>query len=405
MREFVKMIDIKEYDYNLPEERIAQYPVKERDQSKLLLYNKGTISKDVFCNIDAYLKKDSLLVFNNTRVIKARLMFTKVTGAKIEIFCLEPVKPVDYQQSFSSVSPVEWKCIIGNLKKWKQGALSEEVTHKGSRYILKAEKVCSEGEAWIIRFSWSQPGISFGELIEAGGHIPLPPYLNRSDEEDDQIRYQTVYSKIKGSVAAPTAGLHFTEEILRRIGNKGIGSAEITLHVGAGTFKPIKGNDISEHEMHCERFYFSMETLNKILDNKDRIIAVGTTSVRTLESIYWIGVKVLQNKNIKPENLIAEQWEPYQGKCEVTAKDSLEALINYMKIKRMNTLNSSTRLIILPGYTFRMISGMITNFHQPKSSLLLLVSAWIGRDWKKVYNYALENDFRFLSYGDSSLLL
>jgi S-adenosylmethionine:tRNA ribosyltransferase-isomerase len=405
MREFVKMIDIKDYDYNLPEERIAQYPVKERDLSKLLLYNKGNISKDVFRNIDNYLQKDSLLVFNNTRVIKARLLFSKESGAKIEIFCLEPVKPVDYQQSFSSGSPVEWKCIIGNLKKWKQGALTAEVPHKAKRYILKAEKICSAGEVWIIRFSWSTPEISFGEVIETAGHIPLPPYLNRKDREDDKIRYQTVYSKIKGSVAAPTAGLHFTEELLRKISDKRITSAEITLHVGAGTFQPIKAGNILEHEMHCEHFYFSLETLENILTNIDRIIAVGTTSVRTLESMYWMGAKILSKEAGEPADMTVEQWEPYQGKSTIPVKDSLEALINYMKTNMIDKLHSSTRLIILPGYTFRMINGMITNFHQPKSSLLLLISAWVGNDWKKIYNYALENNFRFLSYGDSSLLL
>jgi|WetSurMetagenome_2_1015567.scaffolds.fasta_scaffold13220_4 S-adenosylmethionine:tRNA ribosyltransferase-isomerase len=400
-----KGLNISEYDYDLPVGRIAQYPVKERDQSKLLLYNKGTISADAFRNIDKYLHEDSLLVFNNTKVIRARLLFTKESGAKIEIFCLEPILPVDYQQSFGSGSPVEWKCIIGNLKKWKNGVLTTKASYKSRMYFLKAEKMYSDGETWIVRFTWSTPGISFGEVIESAGHIPLPPYLNRSDEEDDKKRYQTIYSKIKGSVAAPTAGLHFTDALLRKIALKGIKSEEITLHVGAGTFQPIKGNNIYEHEMHCEHFYFSLETLYKILVNRDRIIAVGTTSVRTLESIYWIGVMVLQNKNIEPEDLMVEQWEPYRRKCVITVNESLEALVNYMKIKGIEKLHSSTKLIIIPGYTFRMIKGMITNFHQPKSTLLMLVSAWVVNDWKKIYEYALENDFRFLSYGDSSLLL
>lgn len=398
-------LNISEYNYDLPEERIAQYPVAERDKSKLLLYNKGIISSDVFRNLDNYLQKDSLLVFNNTMVIRARLLFIKESGARIEILCLEPVKPFDYQQSFSSRIAVEWKCIIGNLKKWKRGPLNSDVTYKGFMYSLKAEKIISEGEAWIVRFTWNNPEISFGEVIESAGHIPLPPYLNRSDEEDDKNRYQTVYSKIKGSVAAPTAGLHFTEDILRKIAIKGIKSAEITLHVGAGTFQPIKGKNISEHEMHCEHFYFSLDTLIRILENRDRIIAVGTTSVRTLESIYWIGAKIILNNSIEPKDLKTEQWEPYLANCEITVKDSLEALVNYMKMNRIDKMHSSTRLIILPGYSFRMIKGMITNFHQPGSTLLLLVSAWVGNDWKKIYDYALKNNFRFLSYGDSSLLL
>jgi S-adenosylmethionine:tRNA ribosyltransferase-isomerase len=405
MAKTFKEIQISDYDYELPEERIAQYPVKERDQSKLLLYSKGTVTKDVFCNIDKYLSQESLLVFNNTRVIRARLLFTKNTGAKIEILCLEPVKPVDYQKSFSSVLPVEWKCIIGNLKKWKQGILSSVVPINGNSLTLHAERIHSEGDYCIVRFNWNNEGLSFGEVIEAAGHIPLPPYVNRKDEESDIIRYQTVYSKIKGSVAAPTAGLHFTDDVLKKITNKGIQTAEITLHVGAGTFQPVKANNISSHEMHCEHFFYSLETLEKILDNKERIIAVGTTSVRTLESIYWLGVRVILNSNIMENDLFIEQWEPYSEKPDIKVEESLTALINYMKKVKAVMLRSSTSMIIVPGYKFRMIKGMITNFHQPKSTLLLLVSAWVGNDWKKIYNYAFENDFRFLSYGDSSLLL
>ena len=405
MSEFTRHIKIEEYDYELPEERIAQYPVKERDKSKLLVYINGEISKDIFRNICRYLPSDSLLVFNNTRVIRARLLFSKTTGANIEIFCLEPLSPVEYEKSFSSGSPVEWKCIIGNLKKWKEGTLSSEFIFKGKIYELTAQKVRPEGEAWRIRFSWKPGDIGFGTVIESAGHIPLPPYVRRDDEEEDYIRYQTIYSKINGSVAAPTAGLHFTDEVLEHILYKGIKSVEVTLHVGGGTFQPVRTQDISRHDMHCEHYFVDRETIETLLWNHGRIIAVGTTSVRTLESLYWLGVKIFHNPSAADSELFTEQWEPYHPGEKISVQESLESLLNVMKKKGTRLLHASSKIMIIPGYEFRMIDGMITNFHQPKSTLLLLVSAWAGNDWKKIYHFALENRFRFLSFGDSSLLI
>jgi S-adenosylmethionine:tRNA ribosyltransferase-isomerase len=405
MKEKIRKINIDDYDYGLPEHRIAQYPVKKRENSKLLLYNKGIISEDIFSNIPEYLPDDALMIFNNTRVIRARILFRKESGANIEVFCLEPEAPADYEQSFGSKKPVEWKCIIGNLKKWKRGCLVSDFLFKGRYYNLTAEKVNPEGEAWRIRFSWNSEDISFGEVIESVGHIPLPPYVKREDEKEDNIRYQTVYSRIKGSVAAPTAGLHFTKEVLDDIKSKEIKSVEITLHVGAGTFQPVKTNDISEHEMHCEHFFVSKEVIENILANEGKIIAVGTTSVRTLETLFWMGVKTILNPSVSDNEFITEQWEPYLKNVKISFRESFGALLSLMKKKKIIFLHGATKIIIIPGYRFRVIDGMLTNFHQPKSTLLLLVSAWVGPDWKKIYNFALENRFRFLSFGDSSLLL
>jgi S-adenosylmethionine:tRNA ribosyltransferase-isomerase len=398
-------INIEDYNYNLPEERIAQYPVKERDSSKLLVYRGGKISKDKFRNIHRYLPEDTLLVFNNTRVIRARLLFKKETGATIEILCLEPLVPFEYEQSFSSLSPVEWKCIVGNLKKWKNGTLTSVFDFKGKQFKLYAEKIKPEGEAWRIRFRWSAKDISFGEVTDVAGHIPLPPYVKREDENKDNVWYQTVYSRIKGSVAAPTAGLHFTEKVLNNIRNKGIKSAELTLHIGAGTFQPVKANDISQHAMHCEHFIISKSVLKTLIFFQGKIIAVGTTSVRTLESLYWLGVKVIRNPSFDESELLIEQWEPYTRVSEVSLEESFKALLEFMKKRKTASLNGATKIMIIPGYKFRVIDGMITNFHQPKSTLLLLISAWVGNDWKVIYNFAFDNNFRFLSYGDCSLLL
>lgn len=405
MKEKVREINIDDYDYDLPEERIAQYPVRKRENSKLLLYNKGIISQDIFSNIPEYLPDDALMVFNNTRVIRARILFRKESGAIIEVFCLEPQAPAEYELSFGSKKPVVWKCITGNLKKWKTGCLITEFLFKGKHYKLSAEKVSSVGDAWRIRFSWNSEDISFGEVIESVGHIPLPPYVKREDEEEDNIRYQTVYSSIKGSVAAPTAGLHFTNEVLDVIKSKGIRSVEITLHVGAGTFQPVKTNDISEHEMHCEHFFVSKEVIEHILASQGKIIAVGTTSVRTLETLFWMGVKTILDPSESDNELITDQWEPYRQDVNISFQESLGALLSMMTKKKISFLHGVTKIIIIPGYRFRVINGMLTNFHQPKSTLLLLVSSWIGTDWKKIYNFALENRFRFLSFGDSSLLL
>ena len=404
LNKVIPKIDIEEYRYELPEERIAQYPVKERDSSKLLLYNKGVVSEDLFRNIADYLPDDSLLVFNNTKVIRARLLFRKETGAAIEIFCLEPLLPADYEQSFGSKNPVEWKCIVGNLKKWKSGTIALTFVFKGEQHELTAEKVKPEGEAWRIRFSWDNENLSFSEVTETAGHIPLPPYIRRGDENEDNVRYQTVYSTIKGSVAAPTAGLHFTDRVLSSINIKGIKRADLTLHIGAGTFKPVKTNDISDHEMHCEHFFVTRDLIESLLSCSGRIIAVGTTSVRTLESLYWLGNKIIDNKEDLAE-MIVEQWDPYLEGSDISSGESLEALLAWMKKKGTGILHGSTTVMIVPGYRFRIINGMITNFHQPGSTLLLLVSAYIGDNWKKIYSYALANGFRFLSFGDSTLLL
>ncbi len=398
-------IDLNEYNYELPDERIAQYPVDERESSKLLIYRKGKISQDIFSSISQYVPENSLLVFNNTRVIRARLLFRKESGTLIEILCLEPFIPFEYESAFSSLDPVEWKCIIGNLKKWKNDKISTSFLYRGKPYILSAQKVKSEGDAWIIKFSWDSPGISFGEVIEAAGHIPLPPYINRKDESVDIERYQTIYSRVKGSVAAPTAGLHFSNKVLISLKEKGIDSAEVTLHVGAGTFQPIKTGSISEHEMHCEHFSVSRETILSILKKHGNIIAVGTTSVRTLESLYWLGVKLIMNPSPAKPQLTLGQWEPYSLDQSVTADSAMNALVNYMSDHKLTHIQGSTSLLIIPPYSFSMIEGIVTNFHQPRSTLLLLISAWMGEKWKAAYLFALENGFRFLSYGDSSFLL
>ncbi len=397
-------IELKDYDYDLPEERIAQYPVKERDNSRILLYDGNEVTSDIFKNIYKYIPSDSLLVFNNTRVIRARILFHKDTGSTVEVFCLEPLLPSEYELSLSSGQPVEWKCIIGNLKKWKSGKIKNQFGYMGDSYELTAEKIIPEGEAWRIRFSWNNPEISFGEVIEATGHIPLPPYINRQDEENDNKRYQTIYSSVNGSVAAPTAGLHFTNEVFERFAERGIKKTELTLHVGAGTFQPVRTKKISDHEMHCEHFFVPKKTIEILLEQHGRLIPVGTTSVRTLESLYWLGVRALNHSLNLETDLTVGQWEPYESDCKVSSQESLAALSDLMKKNNRTFLTASTKIMIIPGYDFRMISGLITNFHQPRSTLLLLISAWVGKNWKKIYRYALENDFRFLSYGDSSLL-
>jgi S-adenosylmethionine:tRNA ribosyltransferase-isomerase len=398
-------IEICEYDYDLPCDRIAQHPACERDLSQLLVYKGDKISKDIFRKINNYLPADSLLIFNNTRVIRARILFRKTTGASIEVFCLEPLLPSEYELSFSSKKPVEWKCIAGNLKKWRSGEIVTQFEFSGKTYKLKAERLLAVGDTLRVRFSWNNPDISFAEVIDATGHIPLPPYINREDEIEDITRYQTIYSSIKGSVAAPTAGLHFTDDVLDKLKKKGIKSAYVTLHIGAGTFKPVKTEKISGHEMHCEHFFVTPDTIESILNSPGRIIAVGTTSVRTLESLYWLGIKLINNPTGYTNEISLGQWEPYEMGTNIPVKESLEVLLKFMNDRNLSSLVSSTSIIIIPGYDFRIISGMITNFHQPRSTLLLLISAWVGKSWKEIYTFALENGFRFLSYGDSSLLL
>jgi S-adenosylmethionine:tRNA ribosyltransferase-isomerase len=400
----IKNIKIDNYDYPLPDDRIAQFPVPERDMSKLLILKNDRISEDIFRSIDEYVPSDSLLVFNNSKVIRARLLFGKETGAVIEILCLEPLMPADYDTMFTSKSPVEWKCIVGNLKKWKKGLIKLNYDSDGKKYQLQAERLGNEGDAWRIRFKWDSDK-TFEEVLNAAGHIPLPPYIERNDELSDAVRYQTVYSSIMGSVAAPTAGLHFTGNVLEKLRQKGIRKEEITLHVGAGTFKPMKSDNAYDHEMHCEHFFVSRKTIKTIIEYHGRIIPVGTTSVRTLESLYHIGAKACDNKLINPGDLTLGQWEAYDKKPEHTVNEALNALLNIMDENNLLTLHLSTSIMIVPGYSFRLTSGIITNFHQPRSTLLLLISAWTGERWKEVYRYAIENGFRFLSYGDSSLLL
>ncbi|MBP5473414.1 MAG: S-adenosylmethionine:tRNA ribosyltransferase-isomerase [Bacteroidales bacterium] len=395
-------INMADYDYDLPNERIAQYPKEKRDESLLLLYNKGDISKHCFKDIGEFIPTKSLLVFNNTKVIRARLLFKKDSGANIEIFCLEPLSPSNYEISFSSTGSVEWKCIAGNLKKWKSGLLTMTLSND---VVLTAEKISRENESIRVKFSWTPSNISFGEVLEMAGHIPLPPYIKREDTNEDVNRYQTVYSKIDGSVAAPTAGLHFTEKVFEDLNKRGIKRTDVTLHVGAGTFKPIKGDNVEEHDMHTEFYIVKKEVVKHLLDNKGNIIAVGTTSVRTIESIYWLGVKILKNPQLEDKDLFTDQWEPYRTDEEISMQDSFEAILRYLDDNDEQSIQASTKIIIVPGYRFRVIDGLITNFHQPRSSLLLLLAAWVGDEWKRIYDYALKNDFRFLSYGDSSLLL
>ncbi|MBN2520695.1 MAG: S-adenosylmethionine:tRNA ribosyltransferase-isomerase [Bacteroidales bacterium] len=392
---------IDNYDYDLPAERIAKYPLKDRDGSKILIYKEKLTFHDVFDNLPRYLHENTLLVFNNTKVIQARVLFYKETGARIEVFCLEPLSPPEYNLSFQSKDKVVWKCIVGNLKKWKGSILHKELKIEGQLICFSARLINDYREYQEIEFFWDNTNYCFGEIINLFGVTPIPPYLNRNSEEIDIERYQTVYSKIKGSVAAPTAGLHFTNEVFKQLKKKNIKIEEITLHVGAGTFKPVKSDTVNHHQMHTEYFSVTKLALNNLLNHNGPVIPVGTTSLRALESLYWLGVKVSANK----PDFFLDQWECYLMNGMLDLKKSLGCLIEYMDIKNLNELQAKTQLMIIPGYKFRFWEGLITNFHQPRSTLLLLVAAFIGNDWKNIYNYALNNDFRFLSYGDSCLLL
>ncbi|MFA5045383.1 MAG: S-adenosylmethionine:tRNA ribosyltransferase-isomerase [Paludibacter sp.] len=394
---------IDEYDYSLPDERIAKFPLPRRDASKLLLYKNKSISESTFSRIADFLPENSLLVYNNTRVIQARLVFFKETGARIEVFCLEPLKPSDYALSLGATSQCDWKCMVGNLKKWKEGILSKLVEIDGKTFSLNAQFMASEGNTHSIHFSWDNHDIHFAEILEKAGELPIPPYLNRKTEESDLITYQTVYSKIKGSVAAPTAGLHFTSEVFESLKTKNIGTVELTLHVGAGTFQPVKTETVNEHHMHTEVISVQKDTIEHLLQKTGNVIAVGTTSVRTLESLYYIGLKLRMN----PDNtdFHIPQWMPYEIQDEISTDEALQSILDYLNNNNLKYLHADTQIMIKPGYRFRLVNGMITNFHQPKSTLLLLVSAFVDGQWKEIYDYALSNDFRFLSYGDSSLLL
>ena len=437
---------IEEYNYPLPDERIAKYPLANRDQSKLLVYRDGQVSEDRFDHIGDYLSAGSLLIYNNTRVIQARLEFHKTTatqpyttstpplhntlGARIEVFCLEPLQPHDYQLALGSTDGCTWKCMIGNAKKWKTGALSLPVQlPSGKEITLFAEKGEQTGNTFAVHFTWSptaqrsnsaavqqQSGltgvadlnINFAEILDAVGELPIPPYLNRKTEESDKTTYQTVYSRIKGSVAAPTAGLHFTDNVLNNLRQKGIQTAEVTLHVGAGTFQPVKVADANQHTMHTEIIAVPRDTIETIIANLGHIVAVGTTSMRTLESLYFLGTQLLHHStqplhNATPQLTVA-QFEPYEKEYTLSTREALQAIVDYLDSTEQDVLHAETQIMIKPGYKFRVVDQLITNFHQPKSTLLLLVSAFVGGDWHTIYDYALSHDFRFLSYGDSSIL-
>ena len=435
-----KEIQIKDYNYPLPDERIAKFPLPERDSSKLLVYKSGEVTDDVFRSLPHYLPKGALMVFNNTKVIRARLHFRKktlssspfrgreeygnnsqlstlnsqlVNGALIEVFLLEPASPVEYQENFIATSECSWYCLVGNSKKWKEGVLFGEFQIGGTSYTISAERVASHGTSFEIRFRW-EGNFAFSEVLESLGELPIPPYLNRKTEESDLRTYQTVYSKIKGSVAAPTAGLHFTERVLADLDAHGIEREELTLHVGAGTFKPVKSEEIGDHEMHTEHIAVRLQTIEKLIQHKGKAIAVGTTSVRTLESLYYMGIKAQQLMDAgkdtgDAEELHVDQWMPYSQlstlNSQLSTVSALESLWDYLSRHHLDVLHSSTQIIIAPGYQFHIVQMMVTNFHQPQSTLLLLVSAFVHGDWRKIYDYALANGFRFLSYGDSSLLI
>lgn len=388
----MKPIYIADYNYPLPDERIAKYPLAERDHSKLLVYRDGKVTEDRFYNVGDYIAPHSLLIYNNTRVIQARLEFHKPTGARIEVFCLEPLAPHDYQLSLGSTTGCTWKCMVGNVKKWHD----EPIELKTGNVILRAYKEQTLGNTFAIRFAWDEPNVSFAEILDAAGELPIPPYLNRKTEASDLKTYQTVYSRIKGSVAAPTAGLHFTDAVLDDLRSRGIETDEVTLHVGAGTFLPVKTADANEHTMHTEIIAVPRETIAHIQAQLGHIVAVGTTSMRTLESLYFIGCH--------PDRATVGQFEPYENNYTLSVYDALQAILDYLDATKQTTLHAETQIMIKPGYQFRLVDQLITNFHQPQSTLLLLVSAFVGGDWHTIYDYALSHDFRFLSYGDSSIL-
>ena len=417
-----KHIHISDFNYELSDERIAKFPLQQRDHSKLLIYQHGEVSDDVFLNLPNHLPQGALMVFNNTRVIQARLHFRKETGALIEVFLMEPALPADYEQMFQTTGKCSWLCMVGNLKKWKEGPLMRDFEIKGKALTLSAtmdrnktmEK--SGGTNYWVDFEWDNPEVNFAEILEAVGELPIPPYLNRATQESDKTTYQTVYSKIKGSVAAPTAGLHFTDAVLHDLDQKGVVRDEVTLHVGAGTFKPVKSVEIEDHHMHTEYIVVHRHTFERLLQHDCSVIAVGTTSVRTLESLYYMGVKLAMNPQCTEEDLHVNQWEPYdlphneEGLVlvdgePVSVEQSVRNLLDYLNRDGLAALHSSTQIIIAPGYVYKIVKMLVTNFHQPQSTLLLLVSAFLKGDWRKVYDYALSHDFRFLSYGDSSLLI
>ena len=399
----IQNILIDDFNYELPDDRIAKYPLQERDKSKLLIWKNERITENSFHNLSDYIPKNSLLVFNNTKVIQARLIFRKKTGAPIEIFCLEPKSPSDYSQAFTQTKSCIWSCFVGNSKRWKEGIV-EFFMHE---VRCSAERISRCGETQFIRFEWDNPDWTFADLLEKCGELPIPPYLNRKTVTRDKETYQTIYSKINGSVAAPTAGLHFTETVFKSLQEKEIDCEELTLHVGAGTFKPVKAKTLAGHEMHSELFSVNKSIIEKLLNKEGNIFAVGTTSVRSLESLYYLGLILEKNPDVIPEELEISQWMPYQeneNQMMLPSSCALKNVLHYMERKNLETLTAYTQILIAPGYLFKIVSGIITNFHQPKSTLLLLISAFAGGKWREIYDYALAKDFRFLSYGDSMLL-
>ena len=401
-----KDINIEDYSYELPEDRIAKFPLAQRDESKLLVYNQGNISEDVFKNISTHLKGGMLMVMNNTKVIQARLMFKKETGTHIEVFCLNPHTPNDYALAFVATKHCAWECMVGNAKRWKNGqTLSMPLTVNGKPVTLKADRHGENSRTMLIDFSWDEEDVNWADILDACGVLPIPPYLKRETQESDKTTYQTIYSKIKGSVAAPTAGLHFTEKEFNELAEMGIERDEVTLHVGAGTFQPVKSETLNDHEMHTEVVSINRSTIEHILKYKGNIIAVGTTSVRTLESLYYFGAMLHENMDLHADELKVGQWMPYEAGYTIDATTALESVIAYLDRHGLDALKGSTQIIIAPGYEFKIVKAMVTNFHQPENTLMLLVAAFVGDDWKKIYEYALTHNFRFLSYGDSSLLL
>ena len=403
-----KHIKIQDFNYDLPDKRIAKFPLPVRDQSKLLLYQHGKVSDDIFTSLPSYIDKGELMVFNNTKVIQARIHFRKETGALIEVFCLEPIEPADYALNFQQTEHAAWLCLVGNLKKWKGEVLRREMIVKGRPITLTAERKEAVGTSHWVDFHWNNKKVTFADILEVFGELPIPPYLNRETQESDKVTYQTVYSKIKGSVAAPTAGLHFTQRVLDALMEKGVDMEELTLHVGAGTFKPVKSEEIEGHEMHTEWISVSKATIESLIRHGGKAIAVGTTSVRTLESLYHMGVTLLLHPDASDEQLKVKQWQPYELPAkanDISSVDALQALLDYMNHHELDTLHSSTQIIIAPGYQYQVVKAMVTNFHQPQSTLLLLVSAFVHGYWHNIYDYALSHNFRFLSYGDSSYIV
>ncbi|HEY5393120.1 MAG TPA: S-adenosylmethionine:tRNA ribosyltransferase-isomerase [Hanamia sp.] len=402
-------LSIKDFDYNLPEEKIAVYPLPERDQSKLLIYKNGHISEDIYRNISNHLPENSFLIFNDTKVIKARILFQKKTGAFIEIFCLEPYEKInDYAVVLSQKKSTRWKCMIGGAGKWKEKFLEKEIEIGENKIIVKAQLVEKLTDAYVVELSWNPGDYSFAEIIDHAGETPLPPYIKRKAEASDAERYQSIYSHYEGSVAAPTAGLHFTKEIFSSFKEKNIDTGFVTLHVGAGTFKPVKASNMEGHEMHAEWIDVSVKFIKQLIENiLQPVICVGTTSVRTVESLYWMGLKTYLNPEINFEDLKINQWDVYEEPLEnnvVSAKDALQSMVKYLQQNKTERLFIQTQIIIAPGYSFKIINGIVTNFHQPKSTLLLLIAAIVGEKWKEIYGYAITNNFRFLSYGDGSLV-